>query len=447
MCLVPHCSINISAILILSRWYKHIGINSLLSSFHILFIIIAYTPKYLLLTHDDYGSHAYCASLSKRGIDPTIVLPHNYNTCTSIRYESAVDCLTPFHHLSALSHIPMPKIRDSGLKPNLFEVATTQTRRGKRITHVPVKDTQPSPAPSRSVSPLKKRALSPETLEFVNDDDDPREQVPKRSRTAGKVSTPRSLPGTYLSSARYLQTQNEFLKEYLNRRHSILIELLRHEAFPSTTSCSLCQQSSATHRCYDCFGSNIWCGPCCISAHKSLPFHRVQMWNGQFFEWSDLLVHRLTLDLRHYLDDCPFTQLTTETDMLFDLDLSDNSDEFTDGHRSFADAESTTNVGSRSTLIIVSSTGIFKRSVRWCHCARTPAQYLQLLLRARLFPASFKNPKTAFTFKVLDHFQVDALECKTAAMSFMNKIKRITNEAFPLDVPVTFQLDRMMFQC
>jgi hypothetical protein len=110
----------------------------------------------------------------------------------------------------------MPKIRDSGLKPDLFEVATTQTRRGKRITHVLVKDTQPSPASSCSVSPSKKRALSPETLEFINDDDDPREQVPKRSRTAGKVSTPHSLPGTYLSSARYLQTQNEFLKEYLN---------------------------------------------------------------------------------------------------------------------------------------------------------------------------------------------------------------------------------------
>jgi hypothetical protein len=171
------------------------------------------------------------------------------------------------------------------------------------------------------------------------------------------------------------------------------------------------------------------------------------MWNGKFFERSNLLVHGLTLDLRHYLDDCPSTQLTTETDTLFDLDLSDHSDEFTDGHGSFADAESTTNVGSRSTLIIVSSTGILKRSVRWCHCARTPAQYLQLLLRARLFPASFKNLKTAFTFEVLDHFQVDALECKTAAMSFMNKIKRITNEAFPSDVPVTFQLDQMMFQC
>jgi hypothetical protein len=73
----------------------------------------------------------------------------------------------------------MPKIRDSGLKPDLFEIVTTQTRQGKRIKHVPVNDMQPLPVPSRNASPLKKRALSPEILEFNNEVDDPGEQVPK----------------------------------------------------------------------------------------------------------------------------------------------------------------------------------------------------------------------------------------------------------------------------
>jgi hypothetical protein len=58
------------------------------------------------------------------------------------------------------------------------------------------------------------------------------------------------------------------------------------------------------------------------------------------------------------------------------------------------------------------------------------------LLRAKLFPASFIHPETAFTFDVLDHFRIDALECKTAAMNFMSKIARISNEAFPATVPV-----------
>jgi hypothetical protein len=178
-----------------------------------------------------------------------------------------------------------------------------------------------------------------------------------------------------------------------------------------------------------------------VSAHVNLPFHRVRMWNGRFFERSDLLANSLCLDLSHYPDDCPSISLSTETEMLFDLDISDEGDEFTDGYQP-SDSASTTQSGFRSDLIIVSSTGIFKRSVRWCKCAKSPDRYVQLLLRAKLFPASFKNPKTAFTFEVLDHFRVDALECKTAAMNFMSKIRRITNEAFPSHVPVCLPMDR-----
>ena len=168
------------------------------------------------------------------------------------------------------------------------------------------------------------------------------------------------------------------------------------------------------------------------------------MWNGRFFERSDLLAQGLCLDVRHYPDDCPSIPLNTETQMMFDLNISDESDELSDGDQPSVASEST-QFGSRSNLIIVSSTGIFTRSVRWCHCAKSPEQYVQLLLRAKLFPASFKNPKTAFTFEVLDHFRVDALECKTAAMNFMSKIRRITNEAFPSRVPVSPPMDWKMF--
>jgi hypothetical protein len=170
------------------------------------------------------------------------------------------------------------------------------------------------------------------------------------------------------------------------------------------------------------------------------------MWNGHFFDQSDLLTRELTLDLNHYPDNCPSIQATAETDMLFDLDLSDESDEFADGPQPSADSEPMAHFGSKSNLIIISSTGIFRRSVRWCHCAKSPRQYAQLLLRAKLFPASFKNPKTAFTFEVLDHFRLDSLECKTAAMNFMSKISRITNEAFPSQVPVSLPVQWNIFR-
>jgi len=161
------------------------------------------------------------------------------------------------------------------------------------------------------------------------------------------------------------------------------------------------------------------------------------MWNGRFFEQSDLLTRGLCLDLCHYPDDCLSIPLSAETQMMFDLDISDGADEVDDGYQPSDPSEPSTDSRSQSDLTIVSSTGIFTQSIRWCHCTKSPDQYVQLLLRAKLFPASFKNPKTAFTFEVLDHFRIDALECKTVAMNFMSKIGWITNEVFPSRVPVS----------
>ena len=342
----------------------------------------------------------------------------------------------------------MPKIRDSGPKPDIYEVVTTHTRRGKRITHAAVKDSTPLPSSSRTSSPTKKRAWSPGVQQPDIDQGSFTDPTYKRSRTSGKVRMNRNM--ILLSSDNYCQTQNEFLREYLNRRHGILIELLRHESFPTRSSCSNCQQSTGMYRCRDCFGSGLWCSACCVSTHAHVPFHRIQMWNGTFFEMSDLLTHQLTIDLCHFPDDCHSIPLNSETHTIFDPESPDEADEFLDGHlpdgdQSAGTSGSTTHSGSRSKLTIVSSTGIFTRWIRWCHCAKSADQYVQLLLRAKLFPASFKNPKTAFTFEVLDHFRLDALECHTAAMNFMSKIGRITDEVFPSRVPVSGPMHRIPF--
>jgi len=88
----------------------------------------------------------------------------------------------------------------------------------------------------------------------------------------------------------------------------------------------------------------------------------VQMWNGCFFEQSDLLTHGLILDLCHYLGNCPSIHHNTEIDPPT-LDFSNELDEFPYEHQPLEDLESTLNTGSRSTLIIISSTGIFTWSI------------------------------------------------------------------------------------
>lgn len=90
-------------------------------------------------------------------------------------------------------------------------------------------------------------------------------------------------------------------------------------------------------------------------------------------------------------------------------------------------------------VVMVHTTGVFQHHVRWCTCPGHAKEDIQLL-RSRLFAASNRRPRTAFTFDVLDHFYADAMECKTSGDSFFQKLRRLTNNAFPHVVPVMLLL-------
>ncbi|KAJ7831818.1 hypothetical protein B0H14DRAFT_2592383 [Mycena olivaceomarginata] len=93
-------------------------------------------------------------------------------------------------------------------------------------------------------------------------------------------------------------------------------------------------------------------------------------------------------------------------------------------------------VGDR--LQFVHTTGLFSRRVRRCSCPDqdgivTPFDVQ--LLQGQFYPATAERPSTAFTFGVLDEFAMDALECKTAGMTFLSKLRRLTDPIFPLSTP------------
>ena len=52
-------------------------------------------------------------------------------------------------------------------------------------------------------------------------------------------------------------------------------------------------------------------------------------------------------------------------------------------------------------------------------------------MTAGLFPATFNNSKTAFTFRVLEDFHLENLECKTTPSQFFSCLRRLTNDKFP----------------
>ena len=92
----------------------------------------------------------------------------------------------------------------------------------------------------------------------------------------------------------------------------------------------------------------------------------------------------------------------------------------------------------RRYLTVVDTTGIHFLNVSYCSCANAAERHVQLF-GAQLFAASMIRPQTAFTFRVLDDFLRDNVECGTSAMNYFTKLRRITSNAFPHLVPVGLQ--------
>jgi len=87
-------------------------------------------------------------------------------------------------------------------------------------------------------------------------------------------------------------------------------------------------------------------------------------------------------------------------------------------------------------VVVTDIGGVFQHHIGWYTCDGVPDKPMQLF-QEQIFPASYTRVKSGFTFNVLDHFYLDAMECKTAAMSFFQKLRRMTDNAFPDKVHVS----------
>ena len=185
---------------------------------------------------------------------------------------------------------------------------------------------------------------------------------------------------------------------------------------PPRFACRRCGSKDNLLRCRDCWLNPVWCKECCLLEHALLPFHRVEMWTGKYFQRSALVDQGYILPLGHDGKQCPSNGKRRPSLCLLD------------------DCNLCTETKPPQEIVIVHSNGIFIHNVHWCSCDKT-AHHLQLS-SSGLFPASMHKPSTAFTHDVLDHFHIDALECKTTALSFFNKLRRLTDDVFPSKIKV-----------
>ena len=181
-------------------------------------------------------------------------------------------------------------------------------------------------------------------------------------------------------------------------------------------------------RCKDCFGQDLLCHSCCLEVHSSLPFHSIEKWSGEFFKKTSLHAEGFILHLGHGGLCCPenVTSPTTGGETAGDEEQDEANEVLLEAWEP----------RDTRTLVIICVSGVYQLIVSWCCCPGAPDHGTQLF-RHHLFPASTSRPSTAFTFAILDYFHVDAVECKTSASNFSNKLRQLTDFASPQSVPVS----------
>lgn len=182
-----------------------------------------------------------------------------------------------------------------------------------------------------------------------------------------------------------------------------MAHLLNQEIPPKNSTCHSCNKEEGRYRCLDCYGPHWSCRMCLLKAHRHHPFHRPQYFKDGSFEKVSL----------------------SELGYVFVL-----------GHSiSFGCCPEDSNVFADRRMVLVHVNGVFQHFVRFCKCQGALSEHEQLFIH-RLFPSTFDRPETAFTMEVLDYYGIDAMECKTSAQSFFQKLRRVSNNAFPGEVPV-----------
>ncbi|KAF8128998.1 hypothetical protein EV363DRAFT_1169765 [Boletus edulis] len=173
-------------------------------------------------------------------------------------------------------------------------------------------------------------------------------------------------------------------------RSTFLDELIRHEgrgSYMGDVVCYKCKGNAGTYRCNDCFGRELYCRACVVQNHASVPMHQIKQWNGTFFEAVTLKVLGLRVQLGHGPGQRCINPTRTES------------------------------------FTVVDSGGIHEIGLDFCGCETAQTRVKQLL-RARMFPATVRDPRTAATFGVLEQFHLLSLESKVSAYEFYHALKR-----------------------
>lgn len=92
-------------------------------------------------------------------------------------------------------------------------------------------------------------------------------------------------------------------------------------------------------------------------------------------------------------------------------------------------------------VTIVHTNGVHHLPIVRCGCPGREGAVVEDLLRLKLCPTSFSAIRTVFTTDVLEDNRLCNLECHTTSLQYYQKLRRLTNPAFPDSVLVNAVFD------
>ena len=129
-----------------------------------------------------------------------------------------------------------------------------------------------------------------------------------------------------------VQTQRDYMKQWRDEKRGKYIERLiggyaKLMEDGHTTRCPVCQVGKAAWRCKDCGDKRVLCVLCFRDRHLTNLFHRVEKWNGRYFQRGALWQVGVRIYVGHQGKPCP-----KSADSLADTRGFDGRSTATDGH-------------------------------------------------------------------------------------------------------------------
>ncbi|KAJ3533262.1 hypothetical protein NMY22_g7406 [Coprinellus aureogranulatus] len=226
-------------------------------------------------------------------------------------------------------------------------------------------------------------------------------------------------------------TSEEYMRQWAHDSWPGYLERIVRSEDQRSTVCETCHVGDAGWRCLDCLGSPRLCSDCCRIGHRVSPFHKVETWRDGHWQPAWLWQAGTVVCLGHGQHPCPMYESTL--DALEARLISVNKPDIANDN-SFSAKPKKRTIGCGDVVCFLHTNGFHYLPVYPCWCPDALEDDVQYLDRS-FYPATSKSVQTAFTFPLMNQFNLFKIHGHLSAEMYLEILSRLTNEAFPSRAP------------